>query len=105
MVIGNGKLLYDGGLEALKHTYAPLRRLKVVSPNLPVEIAVEGAESVQRNGDACAILFDPAVCPPYVMMERVIGFMRENAALITDMVIQEQDIDEIIATMYREMNL
>jgi ABC-2 type transport system ATP-binding protein len=105
MVIGNGRLLYDGGLDELKRRYATLRRMKIISPNLPGGIAISGAESVHAEGNACVILFDPQKHPSYVMMERVIAFMREKSAAVTDIVIQEQDIDEIISAMYRELRL
>ena len=106
MVIGRGRLLYDGGLEELKHKYAPLRRLKVTSPNLPKNaVCIEGAETVTTEGNEMTVVFDPAKNPSYVMMERVVGFMRKNSAVVNDIVIQEQDIDEMISVMYRELAL
>jgi len=130
MVIGNGRLLYDGGLDELKNRYAPLRRLKITSPNFSTQnlshIAnIEGAETIQAEtilpnalqtettqtktlhaeGTVYSILFDPIKNPSYVMMERIVNFMKLNNAVVNDITIQEQDIDEIISAMYKEMQL
>jgi ABC-type uncharacterized transport system ATPase subunit len=37
MLIGKGKLLYDGGLNELKKKYAPLRRVKEVTDNVLID--------------------------------------------------------------------
>jgi len=124
MVIGSGRLLYDGGLGELKNRYAPLRRLKVTSPHLAehnllkgnfaesslvnkssIKQHIEGAEAMLTEGTSYTIIFDPIKNPSYVMMERIVNFMKLNNAIVNDITIQEQDIDEIISAMYKEMQL
>lgn len=51
MVIGHGKLLYDGNLDRLKNRYAPLRRIRAtINKNIDL-IPIEGAESIEITGN------------------------------------------------------
>jgi len=100
MVIGHGRLLYDGQLEALKTRYAPTRRIRAELER-PVEaFYLPGAEAIQTEGETWTVLFNPTQTPAHEMVERLAGRLP-----IRDIVIEETDIDEIIATMYKEMGL
>jgi len=100
MVIGHGKLLYDGELKDLKERYAPLRRLRATLTERAEEFPIEGAEGIKVEGNTWTVLFDPTRTPAHTMVRR----LAERLPL-KDIVIEEQDIDEIIAAMYREMCL
>lgn len=103
MTIGHGKLLYDGVLTQLKRRYAPLHRVKArleqgAAPQaLP---QVPGTEPLVLEGDMVTGAFDPERIPASQMVAAL------SARLpLRDIMIEEQDIDEIIAAMYREMGL
>jgi ABC-2 type transport system ATP-binding protein len=115
MVIGHGKLLYDGALNVLKERYSPLRQIRATlmdaadgpppiglsqSAAAPGEISIEGAEKSKIEGNTCTVYFDPLKTPAHEMVERL-----AKRFPIKDIVIEEQDINEIIASMYREMCL
>ena len=100
MVIGHGRLLYDDGLEKLKLRYAPYRRIRAMLHSMAEEIPVAGAVSVKPDGNTLDILFNPSVTPAH----SIVAQLAEQLPL-KDIVIEEQDIDEIIAAMYREMCL
>lgn len=100
MVIGHGTLLYDGKLEALKEKYAPLRRIKATLNETVKEFSVEGAEQIRVEGNVWTVLFDPLKTPAHSMVTSLAQHLP-----LKDIVIEEQDIDEIIAFMYREMRL
>lgn len=100
MVIGHGKLLYDGRLEVLKAQYAPLRRIRATLAESTAEFPVEGAAGIQVEGHIWTVLFDPSKTAAYAMVERL-----AQRLPLKDIVMEEQDIDEMIASMYREMCL
>lgn len=106
MVIGHGKLLFDGPLTSLKREYAPLRRIRATLAERAEdaaqmkEFAIPGAESVTMNGPALTILFDPVRIQAHEMVAEL-----SRRFPLKDIMIEEQDIDEIIARMYRAMEL
>lgn len=102
MVIGHGKLLYDGQLASLKREYAPLRRIKAtLAENAQADLtSLPGAESINADGPLLTILFDPARAQAH---EIVAGLAQ--CCPLKDIFIEEQDIDEIIARMYKVMDL
>lgn len=101
MTIGRGQLLYDGSLAQLKRRYAPLHRVRA-----RVERAVQplpeipGITGLTMEGETVTGYFDPEETAASRMVAAL------SAALpLRDIVIEEQDIDEMIAAMYREMKL
>lgn len=100
MVIGHGKLLYDGKLKLLKEQYAPLRCIRATLTRNVAGLNVAGAEKVKVEDNSCLIWFDPSRVAAHTMVERL-----ARQFPLKDIVIEEQNIDEIIAEMYREMCL
>lgn len=100
MVIGHGKLLYDGKLEALKNKYAPLRQIKATLNEKVEELLIAGAEKIKADGNVWTVLFNPNKIAAHTMVERL-----AQKLPLKDIVIEEQDIDEIIASMYKELCL
>jgi ABC-2 type transport system ATP-binding protein len=100
MVIGHGRLLYDDGLGKLKEKYAPLRRIRAVLDESTEEFPIDGAEKIRIEGNKWTVLFNPSMTAAHTMVERL-----ARQLPLKDIVIEEQDIDEIIASMYREMCL
>lgn len=100
MVIGHGKLLFDGNLARLKEQFAPLRRIRAVVNDRVEAFPVAGSERTQVNGNVWTVFFNPAKTAAHAMVEQLAGRLP-----LQDIVIEEQDIDEIIAAMYQEMCL
>lgn len=100
MVIGRGNLLYDGGLDELKSQYAPLRRVRATLNEYRTTFPIEGTERITVDRNVWTVLFDPNKTAAHTMVKR----LAEQLPL-KDIVIEEQDIDEIIASMYKEMCL
>lgn len=98
MVIGHGKLLYDGGLGSLKERYSKLRCIKATLERHTAAFEVDGAEKTTVNANTWTVWFDPSKSAAHTMIERL-----AQALPLRDVVIEEQDIDEIIASMYKEM--
>lgn len=100
MVIGHGRILYDGSLTQLKKMYAPLRRIRAQADIQTEDIFIEGAKRTEIQENLCTIWFDPNEIPAHMMVARIAEKLR-----LTDIIIEERDIDEIIANMYREMDI
>lgn len=100
MTIGHGQLLYDGTLAALKHRYAPLRQVRATLLEPPERVGIVGAQRIKVEGKVIQAWFDARQIPAHEMVATLAGQYP-----LTDVVVQEQDIDEIIAAMYREMAL
>ena len=100
MVLGHGKKLYDGALPELLSRYDTQRILTVrfetgVSlPKLP-----ENCTVIREAGDYKITYF-----PDAMPTARLISLL-QNAGNIRELTAQPQNIDHLIAAMYREMDL
>lgn len=100
MVIGRGQLLFDGSLGCLKGKYAPHRRIRAtVEGNFP-QLVLDGTEKITIDGSTGTVMFDPEKIAAHKMVE----YLAQKLEL-KDISIEEEDIDEIIASMYKEMCL
>ena len=98
MVLGHGKLLYDGALDALLRKYDTVHTLRVIFEEAP-NMAKLPAD-VQRDGDACILTYEPAVTPTSELLPKIL-----SAGRVREMTLKEQNVDELIARMYKEMAL
>ena len=100
MVLGHGRKLYDGSLQDLLHHYDTARTVEIrydrdeSVPDLP--------ESVQmrKEGDGFRIIYEPEKLPTAELLS-----LLQQAGPIREMTVQPQNIDHLIADMYREMGL
>lgn len=100
MVVGHGRLLFDGNMDALRETYAPHRLLKI---RLGADVTVDGieqAESVRQTGRDVVIAFRPERISAQEMIARAAGRMP-----IADLTVESTDVEQMIADMYRELKL
>ena len=100
MVLGHGRKLYDGSLHNLLHQYDRTRTVEIrydVSGALP---RLPKSASIQREGDGFKILYEPEKLPTAELLS-----LLQQAGPIREMTVQPQNIDHLIADMYREMDL
>ena len=98
MVLGRGRLLYDGALDALLRQYDTVHTLRVVFEEAP-DMTLLPAD-VKRDGDAFLLSYEPAKMPTSELLPRVLA-----AGRVREMTLKEQNVDELIARMYKEMRL
>ena len=98
MVLGHGKLLYDGALDALLRQYDTVHTLRVVFEEAPDVSALPA--NVTRDGDAYILTYEPAFTPTSELLPRVLA-----AGKVREMTLKEQNVDELIARMYKELAL
>ncbi len=100
MVLGHGRKLYDGSLQDLLRHYDRTRTVEIryggdeSRPDLP--------EFVQmlKEGDGFRIIYEPEKLPTAELLS-----LLQQAGPIREMTVQPQNIDHLIAEMYREMGL
>ncbi len=100
MVIGHGRLLFDGSMDNLREAYAPNRLLKVrLNADVKLDMLREAA-SVKQTGRDVVIAFNPETIGAEKMIAQV-----ANLAPIADLTVESTDVEQMIADMYRELKL
>ena len=99
MVLGHGRLLYDGQLNTLLKRYDTVHTLRVAYEDAPDPSGFSDL-NVSRDGDAYVITYEPANQPTSAVLPRVLA-----AGRVREMTLKEQNVDELIARMYQEMAL
>ncbi len=101
MVLGRGSLLYDGGLPSLLSRYDTQGTIRACYadgrglPNMPPSIIVNREES------GCFLIqYDKRETPTELMLS-----LLQKAGMLSELTVLEQDLDHLIAAMYREMAL
>lgn len=100
MVIGHGNILYDGNLDHLRSRYAPLRCIRAKLTEHTDLSSLPGAESVEIRGSECLVRFRPEQVPT----QQMVAALASHIPLV-DLVVEEEDIDRMIARMYQEFKL
>ena len=100
MVLGHGQKLYDGDLPTLLEKYAPSRTVTVRFEDPETMPALPEEASLSREGDLVKVVYAPGQIPTPEILEKL-----QQAGTIREMTIQPQNIDVLIAAMYREMDL
>ena len=100
LVLGHGRLLYDGALDALLRRYDTQHTLRCVFDR---DITLEGFPDtvrVQREDEAWILTFAPAEIPVEEVLRHILA-----AGSIRELTLKEQDTDELVARMYGDMKL
>lgn len=100
MVLGHGKLLYDGALQELLRRYDTVHTLRcafageVTPPPLPAGCVL------RRDGDAIEVDY-----PSRPGAHRGHAGLGPRAGTLREMTLKEQNVDQLIARMYQELAL
>ncbi len=98
MVLGHGQKLYDGALTDLLARYDTDRVMTVrLGSDLP---PLPPCCQVQRDGENARITYSPEQLPTADLIT-----LLQAAGPLREMTIQGQNVDRLIAAMYREMDL
>ncbi|MBP5178222.1 MAG: ATP-binding cassette domain-containing protein [Lachnospiraceae bacterium] len=100
MVLGHGQKLFDGNLKDLLEKYDTVRTVTVkyntAEPKLELP---EGAQILKKDGEI-HITYTPSEVPTANMLE-----LLQKAGNISEMTLESENIDHLIAAMYKEMDL
>ena len=100
MVLGHGKLLFDGGLTDLLSRYDRERVIEVSYERETVLSGLPNRCTVTQTGSRYRVVYDPENVSTAWLLEYLQG-----AGSIRELTAQGQNIDQLIAQMYREMDL
>jgi ABC-2 type transport system ATP-binding protein len=95
LIIGNGRILRDGSIAAMRAEMPGERRLVIDFSEDIADIAVEGVTVLSRTGRRVEIAFDPGIIPAHALISRLTA---EHG--IEELAIEEPTIEELIARFY-----
>lgn len=100
MVLGHGHKLFDGALEDLLSQYDTIRTAKVRFEGECDLAALAARANVTSEGDGFRVEYAPAQLPTSEMLA-----LFQAAGKIRELTLQPQNIDRMIADMYKELDL
>ncbi len=95
IIIDSGKIIYDGGIDALKQRYGKTRMLIVDLARAYTEIKLDGAEMTRREDSRIWLTFDRDT----ISASELIGQLTTQYE-IKDLTISEPEIEEIVRRIY-----
>ena len=100
MVLGHGQKLFDGHLNDLLEKFDKVRTVSVkYDTGTPALKLPEGVNADQKDGEI-RITYSPSELPTSNMLS-----ILQNAGNIREMTLESENIDHLIAAMYKEMDL
>ncbi|MCR5179551.1 MAG: ATP-binding cassette domain-containing protein [Lachnospiraceae bacterium] len=101
MVLGHGRKLYDGGLTELLERFDKNRTVSVRYDTEEPQLELpDSVQTVVRNGSDVRLTYSPADIPTAELLT-----LLQRAGRIQEMTLGSENIDHLIAAMYREMDL
>ena len=100
MVIGRGRILSDGNLEALRARVTTKRRLIVDLIEENQSIDDPDVQVIQQDGHRIHLEFDPNQVPAPILISRITA-----RYAIRDLFVENPPIEEIISRLYNEHEL
>lgn len=99
MVLGHGRLLYDGSLDALLRRYDTVHTLRCSFEGEP-RFDLPPAVRLEKEEEAFTLTYAPAEIATAQVLSAVLA-----AGQLREMTLKEQNVDQLIARMYQEMAL
>lgn len=100
MVLGHGRKLFDGRLPELLEKYDTLRTVAVRFSSEDTTLSLPDGASLEKKDGEIKITYSPSDIPTADMLA-----LLQNAGNISEMTLESQNLDHMIAAMYKEMDL
>lgn len=100
MVLGHGRKLFDGKLPELLEKYDTLRTVAVRFSSEDITLGLPDGASMEKKDGEIKITYSPSDIPTADMLA-----LLQNAGNISEMTLESQNLDHMIAAMYKEMDL
>ncbi len=97
VLIDEGRVIYDGGVEGIKEQYGTHRTLVVSLEDVPDTVAVDDADFESRAANTVRLRFDRKAISADQLIRRVTERYR-----VTDVSIEEPELESIIRRIYVE---
>ena len=96
IIIDTGRIIYDGGIDALKQRYGRTRMLIVDLARAYSAIQIESADVIRREGNRIWLAFDRDIISASDAITRLTAHYE-----IQDLTISEPEIEEIVRQIYQ----
>lgn len=96
IIVDTGRIIYDGGIDALKQRYGRTRMLIVDLARAYSEIQIESADVIRREGNRIWLAFDRDTISASDAITRLTAHYE-----IQDLTISEPEIEEIVRHIYQ----
>lgn len=100
MVLGHGQKLFDGSLKALLERFDTVRTVTVKYESDDVELLLPEEIKVERKDGNIRIIYNSSDIPTAKILT-----ILQSAGTISEMMLESENIDHLIAAMYKEMDL
>ena len=100
ILIGKGKKLYDGSLEAIRKQYSSKFIMSVQYEYTANKININDVEVVSRNEQRAILKFNSNI----IKLQDVISLLTKQVNVL-DIQVESSPIEEVIAKMYEEMHI
>ena len=100
MVLGHGRKLFDGKLPELLEKYDTVRTVAVRFCSEDITLSLPDGASMEKKDGEIKITYSPSDIPTADMLT-----LLQNAGNISEMTLESQNLDHMIAAMYKEMDL
>ena len=100
MVLGHGQKLFDGRLPDLLEKFDTVRTANVRYEALPPELHLPEGADFTRKDNELNLTYSPSKLPTAALLSEL-----QKAGTIREMTLQPENIDHLIAAMYKEMDL
>ncbi|MCP4750523.1 MAG: ATP-binding cassette domain-containing protein [Proteobacteria bacterium] len=100
MVIGKGKILFDGNLEKLREDTGGERRLIIDLDNSGADFSDSDARVIRQEGNRLHLAFDPERIPAKNLISRITAKYQ-----VVDLYVEGRPIEEVIAQLYQDLEI
>lgn len=100
MVLGHGKKLFDGKLQDLLERYDTVRNVQVKYDGAVTDLRLPEGISCTRTEDGLELSYNPSQLPT----SKLLGIL-QDAGNISELTLQPENTDHLIAAMYKELDL
>ena len=100
MVLGHGQKLFDGKLQDLLERYDTVRNVQVKYDGTVTDLRLPEGISCTKTEDGLELSYNPSQLPT----SKLLGIL-QDAGNISELTLQPENTDHLIAAMYKELDL
>ena len=100
MVLGHGKKLFDGKLQELLERYDTVRNVNIKYDGDVTDLKLPENVKWIRTEDGIELSYNPSDLPT----SKLLGIL-QDAGTISELTLQPENTDHLIAAMYKELDL
>lgn len=98
IMIGKGRIMYDGSIEGLKGKAANEKKITVVFKNIPKDYNFDGVHLIKTDANRAEYIFNPNQIAVHELISDLYKYHQ-----ITDIILENKPIEQIVASFYEGM--